>query len=505
MNDSPHKMPSPLFALCGAVLLLALLTGGGTHSGYLGDVAAQILSIPLLIGALHAVSDEKSVCKKQARIALIACAICVGIVFIQLFPLPFDVWAGREAFLASGEGTRSSHLQFAWSTLSLTPQATWAAAVSLLVPLSLFSSVMQLGHGQRMLLCRLILAAGAVSLLLGFFQVAQGPESPFRFYGFTNPDDAVGFFANRNHFAAFLNVTLVLSGIWLAQTIEVFMDKRGPGDSSVLWFAVAAAFFIAIVAALVMTRSRSGVLIAIVVLTGVVLMIFLHNRSNLMPVQLGNKKRLGRVSLAVAVFAALFALQFGLGRILDRFQADPTEDLRLPINVTTFTAAFRALPFGTGLGSFVPVYAAAEKPEDTVPWFVNRAHDEFAEFFLETGILGVFLIAAFLVWFGRVFFAVWIKPRSDSPAYDSLLACASSLIILVLLLHSLVDYPLRTTALGALFACFCGILAAPVAPAPRERPVPPQRTHRRPRAGITPITLEKEELPWPPGWRHHDL
>lgn len=498
-------MPSPLFALCGAVLLLALLTGGGTHRGFLGDVAAQILSIPLLIGALYPVSEANSVYKKQARIALIACAICVGIVFIQLFPLPFNVWAGREAFLASGEGTRSGNLQFAWSTLSLTPQATWAAALSLLVPLSLFSSVMQLGHGQRMLLCRLILGAGAVSLVLGFFQIAQGPESPFRFYDYTNVDEAVGFFANRNHFAAFLNVTLVLSGVWLAQTLEALMDRRGPGDSSFLWFAVAAAFLVAIAAAMVMTRSRAGVSLAIPVLTGVVLMIFLHNRSNLIQVQLRHKKRLSRISLAVAVFAALFAMQFGLGRVLDRFQADPTDDLRLPINVTTFTAAFRALPFGTGLGSFVPVYAAAEKPKDTVTAFVNRAHDDLAEFLLETGILGVFLVAAFLVWFGRVFLAVWIKPRSDGPAYDPLLACASSLIILVLLLHSLVDYPLRTTALGALFAFFCGILAAPVAPTPRETPVSRERTHRRPRAEIAPITLEKEELPWPQSWQHRNL
>ena len=501
MNDPPLEIPRPLFALCGAVLLLALLTGGGTHSGFLGDVAAEGLSIPLLLAALWPVFQENSECKRQTHIALIACIICIAIVFIQLLPLPFDVWAGRKVFLASGDETRFGNLRPAWSTLSLTPQATWAVAASLLVPLSVFASVMQLNHRQRMLLCWSILAVGAVSLFLGLFQVAQGPESPFRLYSVTNPDEAVGFFANRNHFAAFLNVTLVLSGLWLAQTIEALLDRRGPGDSSFLWFAVAAASFVAIVAALAMTRSRAGVFLAILVLMGVVLMIFRHNRSNLLRVQLRHKKGMSRISLAIAVFAALFTLQFGLGRLLDRFQSDPMDDLRLPINVTTFTTAFQTLPFGTGLGSFVSVYAAVERPKDTTPGFVNRAHDDFAEFFLETGLIGVVLVAAFLVWFGRVLLAVWFKPRSDSAAYDALLASASSLIIIVLLLHSLVDYPLRTTALGALFAFFCGILAAPVAPDRQERPVPRHRT-RQSSAEIMPIIPEKDELPWPQGWQH---
>lgn len=503
MNDSALKMLHPLFLLCGAVLLLALLTGGGTHSGFLGDVTAQVLSIPLLMVALWPVFEENSVGKKQARIALIACAICAAIVFIQIVPLPLDVWAGRKVPLASGDETRYGNLQPVWSTLSLTPQATWAAALSLLVPLSVFASVMQLGHRQRMLLCRLIMAVGALSLFLGLFQVAQGPESPFRFYSFTNPDEAVGFFANRNHFAAFLNVTLVLSGLWLSQTIGLFLGRRGTGDSSVLWLAAAAAFFVAIVAALPTTRSRAGVIVAILVLTGVVLMIFRHNQSNFLQEQIRHKKRMGHISLAIAVFAALFALQFGLGRVLDRFQADPTDELRLPMNVTTFTAAFQALPFGTGLGSFVSVYAAVERPKDTTSGIVNRAHDDFAESFLETGLLGVVLAVAFFVWFGRVLFAVWIKPRSDSPAHDTLLACASSLIIIVLLLHSLVDYPLRTTALGALFAFFCGILAAPVAVAsvPRERPLPRRRT-RQSSIGTTSIPPEEDEFSWPQGWQH---
>lgn len=503
MSDLPHKTTFLPFALCASVLLMALLTGGGTHSGFLGDVATEILSIPLLIVALWPVFEGNGARKEPLRAVLVVCAICTALVFIQLLPLPFDVWAGRRVILESGDETRFGDLQHGWSTLSLTPQATWAAAVSLLVPLSVFASVTQLSGQQRITLCWLILAFGALSLLLGFLQVAQGTESPLRFYSFTNPTEAVGFFANRNHFAAFMNVTLILSGVWLTQTIEVSLRGRVLSASSFFWLAAAAVFFVAIVAGLAMARSRAGAFLAILVLAGIIMMIFRHNRLDCLQEDFRRQKKTNRVSVAVAVFAVLFALQVGLGRLLERFDADPADDLRIPLNVTTFATALKALPFGTGLGSFVSVYATAEKSQDATSEYANRAHDDFAEFFLETGLIGIALGAAFLLWFGRILFAVWVKGRLDGLPVDILLARASSLIIIVLLLHSLTDYPLRTTALGALFAFFCGILAAPARSTLSEM-LNLERPSRRKKVAATPIPVEIDDLSWPESWRHRD-
>ena len=41
-----------LFYLCGSLLTAALLAGGGTHAGFLSDVALQLAAIPLLCAAL---------------------------------------------------------------------------------------------------------------------------------------------------------------------------------------------------------------------------------------------------------------------------------------------------------------------------------------------------------------------------------------------------------------------------------------------------------------------
>jgi O-antigen ligase len=209
---------------------------------------------------------------------------------------------------------------------------------------------------------------------------------------------------------------------------------------------------------------------------------------------------MNRVSLAVSLFALLFALQFALGSLLTRFEGDPFEDLRLPLNATVFETAFKALPFGTGLGSFVPVYAAVEKGQDTFDRFVHRAHNDFAELFLETGLVGAVLGFAFLAWFGWRVFAIWVKAQPEKDPQLALLERASSLAVALLLFHSLVDYPLRTTALSAVFALFCGILAAPIDSAPLQHQKRRRRTER-PKTEALPVVAQTDDIPWPVSWR----
>ena len=490
-----------LFGLCCAVVVLALLTGGATSSGFYGDVAVQFLSIPLLMTALWPGFGSDGDLKRKARIALAVCSICALVVFIQVCPLPFDVWAGRNALLPGGDETRFGAYHPGWSPLSITPQATWAAAVSLLVPLSVFASVMQLDLTRRMQLCWLLLGFGAISLVLGFLQVAQGPDSPLRLYA--ESSDAVGFFGNRNLFAAFLNVTLILSALWLMRTMDAFWDARALNSSSIVGFAAATALLAVIVAGQMLARSRAGAVLTIAALAALALLFLLHGRSQNRPERLHRKTRARRLPLAVPVFAAVFALQAGLGRIIERFETDVADNLRIPLNVTTFETAFKALPFGTGLGSFVPVYATVEKSQDAISEFANRAHDDLAEFLLETGLVGAGLVVFFLIWLARRSHAVWRHPKSDEDPQQSLLLRASTLVLILLLAHSLVDYPLRTTALSAVFALFCGFLAAPAYAPFRDEPKPRQRrvVAETLKAGPQTVDEPSADIKWPLSWQ----
>ena len=58
------------------------------------------------------------------------------------------------------------------------------------------------------------------------------------------------------------------------------------------------------------------------------------------------------------------------------------------------------MPVRLGVGTFVAPYGVVEKPEDTIPnTFINRAHNDVLEIWLEAGIVGLGLMALFAAWF----------------------------------------------------------------------------------------------------------
>ena len=73
-----------------------------------------------------------------------------------------------------------------------------------------------------------------------------------------------------------------------------------------------------------------------------------------------------------------------------------------------------------------------------------------------SGLPGAALLLLFVTWFARQSFKAW---RSREPGEDRAVARAGSVIILIALLGSLVDYPLRTPLMMAIFAIACGWLA----------------------------------------------
>jgi hypothetical protein len=182
-------------------------------------------------------------------------------------------------------------------------------------------------------------------------------------------------------------------------------------------------------------------------------------------------------ALAAIVVLAIFLLgQAALSRLLDRFDADPLADARLVFARNTITAAKSVTPVGAGLGSFPSFYMTFEKPADLQAGvYANHAHNDFLELWLETGLIGPVLLCLFLVWlFGKAVDA-WTAPYPDLPPVDRALAQASIFVILLLLGHSLVDYPLRSGAIMAVFAFCCGVL---IDPPPASGRIPVARRRR---------------------------
>ncbi len=452
---------SAVFWLTAITLLSSLLLGGGTRSGFLSDAILQLLSIPPLLVFAFRLNDlawrdrDKF---RQVKFALGFCFAVTLVPLIQLVPLPPWLWASlpnRGAIMAVFEAVGRTP---GWMPISISPDATSLSALALIPPLAIFSGTILLSYRERRFLSLLIVAFGIVSSFLGLLQLSQGPSSPMRFFSITNTTEAVGFFANRNHFAALLYTTLLFAAVWAIDvgfTVGIWRGRKTFEAGSI--GAITASFLaiVVLLAADAMARSRAGMTLTMVSLVGICVLMFSDRRRTFTATPVG-------FLLAAAGTAFIFIVQFGLYRILETFAADPLEDSRFQFLRNTIEAARDYLPFGSGMGTFVPVYAMYERPADTFAQYVNHAHNDIAELSLESGVVGMALLVLFAAWFVSRSEKIWLRAAVGASEFDRLLAGAATIVVALLISHSLVDYPLRTAAMMGVFAFACSLMLPPL-------------------------------------------
>lgn len=521
-----ESRPSLLFCSCAYMIVVSLLLGGGTRGGFLSDAILELLAIPALLISLFSLVDvpwKNAGIRRRAQWALGLCSAIALLPLIQLVPLPPWIWTnlpGREQIEAVFDLLGNVR---PWMPISVSPGATWLSFLSLLAPIAIFSGMIQLGYRERRGLSLIVIALGVVSVFLGLTQVAEGPNSALRFFAFTNTTEAVGFFANRNHLAALLYAVLPFAAAW---AIDVSFNLGDWSDLKLLkpgrMVALIASFVVLIIliAGEAVTRSRAGLMLTIGALAGIFALAATdrRNRSG----ATANKLLIGVIALAI-----ILAVQFGLYRILGRFTYDALENARITFAHNTIQAAAAYMPFGSGLGTFVPVYQMFEKPSDAIARiYVNHAHDDVLELWLETGIFGMAIAVTFVTWFAINATKIWRHTATGTHEIDRSLAGAATIVITLLIAHSLLDYPLRTGAMMAIFAFACSLLveplriagtemnvagkvgrqssysAAAVAPARSAAPPPPVREAN---VRATPLPKEGErwgdDVDWPEQWR----
>ena len=441
-----------LFFLCAAVIVAAIILGGGARSGYLSDIILQLLALPLLIAGLWRLSQLPS--EQLPKGALIFCAALALLPLVQLIPLPPAIWTALPNRQPETEAFELLGRDLPWLPISISPTATWLSALSLLVPVSIFVGTSLLDYPERRWLSLVIIGVTLVSIFLGLGQVSQSLTGSMPLSGVSTASEAVGFFANRNHFAALLYSVTLFAAVWTLEAALAAGAKQRRSTDATTIVAVLASFtvLVMLVAGQMVARSRAGLALTIVALGGAFILAWVDRRR---PKNITPAKILG-ASIALGL---LFATQFALYRMMERFTADPLQDARIEFARTTTQAAKSFMPVGSGLGTFVPVYAMFEKPQNILAnTYVNRAHNDFLELWLESGLLGLALMAVFVVWFVTRSIAVWGAAYDDTPPCNRSLARAATLVIGLLIAHSLVDYPLRTGAMMAILAFACALV-----------------------------------------------
>lgn len=441
--ESTSAIPARLtWPLAAVLLLLCLVLGGG--QGTPGDALCQVLAAVLIALVLwRNATDPSAALPRVAWLALLP----LSLPLLQWLPVPEGLWLSAPARMEIAAQLAVAGLE-PGTRLTLAPYGTETALVWLLPAVALFLATLQSSTAQRLRLVAIFVAVSVLAIVVGFAQLASGADSALYFYRMTNDTSAVGFFANRNHFASQLVLALpfVLTG-----TAAWWNSRREEGHGALLWAVAGVGLAVLVILALALVRSRAGLLLGMLAIALSLPAVLALRR------QRGTKRLM---ALAVGV-GLLLSVQFALFGILQRFEKDPMEDARFQLTQAVAQAAQGQAPLGAGLGGFRRAFEAHDL-DSLHSAYINHAHNEYVELWLDGRWLALIMGVALLISFAV---AAWNRLRSDDASVrEQLLARAAMIGLAMLLLHSLVDYPLRTTALLAT----AGILAALLRPAARS-------------------------------------
>jgi putative inorganic carbon (HCO3(-)) transporter len=374
---------------------------------------------------------------------VMAPAVLVGLVLIQLCPLPV-AWARR---IAAGQ-VWNDHIQF--RTLTIEPFATRAHLLVLLtciIGFFLAYIASQGSHRKRHFIVGLVVI-GLFEAFYGLVQYLTGWQHIFGYVKKYDLEEATGTYINRNHYAGLLEMvfpfalSLAFYEFWKLHT------KRRAGDSTLhriaFWLSIAVVLF----AALVYSRSRMGIAAA--------------SMSTLVMLVLAWTSRFyGRAALisctAFLILSAGIVAWIGAASVVERFHDTAQEyaaadHTRISIWRDTLKLIRRNPWLGTGFGTFPIAYTAVQT--SFLGEFVNHAHNDYLELASDLGIPAAAELTATLVWLlvhaVRAF-------RSASRNMDKFFALGCVGGMVAILLHSLVDFNLYIPANALVFASLLGL------------------------------------------------
>ncbi|WP_196504258.1 O-antigen ligase family protein [Aestuariivirga litoralis] len=475
--DSNLKPPSAaitqsLWPLAFSAYLCFMLVSGGTSLPSDTVIYLQsALSLAVLVAALSQLA-ARGLPSKLAVYASWLAIFSAALPLLQLIPLPPSVWSQLATHQVALKNIALLGAVPSFMPLSLAPEQTRLDAIALLPALASFFGTLSIPLRRIPSAIWVILACALVSLVLALLQVAQGELSPFYLYG-AEPGTGTGTFSNRNFFAAQAYIALVFIGALAAHLKQKY---RWHGGLVALFAAGGMALLLV---SLALAGSRSGIVLAMPAIVFALLLLY------------GGTAALNLKTSAVtlvAVIASLFVIgQSSMLGLLRLASGDPFSDARAGVARASLSLLKNTLPLGSGFGSFVPLYQMIETPAMLQSQFINHVHNDWLELAIEGGAPALLLEAFFVIFMVFGIIRVWRYGRGGTTA---IFQRAASLALPLLLLHALVDFPLRTPALLSLFAFCVALLTLPPDVAPPMTKPNRTRTGSKtpPKPGHTPAT-----------------
>jgi O-antigen ligase len=359
----------------------------------------------------------------------------------SLLQLPFVavILLGVIQIIPFGWGRGAAGVSDIAATISQDPYSTQFAVIHLMALLAYFAAALAfIDREQRIRkLVYLITIFGAV---FAFFAVIQVVLSPTKIYGIYEPRMAVPFgsFVNRHNFAAYMELAIALPlGLFFARALE--RDKLLLYLTAIVMMGIA----------LFMSGSRGGTVSLVAEVLFVVLITTKFEGAFQYVVRIG-----GVAVLLVGIIVGTMLL--GGESSLTRFaesttMKDPTTS-RTHIWATTIGIIEQNPLMGAGLNAFGVAYTL----QDTFNGMerAEQAHNDYLQTLSDGGIVGGIIGLAFLALLFRTGFAN-IKTNDRFRRGVAAGALAGCFAILV---HSMFDFVLHTTAIALLFLMLMALL-----------------------------------------------
>lgn len=443
-RDSSHPAPGTRtpFKIAAVYLAFALLLGGGGSPTPFAELGVQLAALIAL--AFWVFRFDVRVRNLDLIIWLSAGAL-VAIPVFQLVPVPPAVWTnlpGRENVVAAitfiGRADE-------WRPMSIAPARTVASLLSLIPPLAMMWFACRLKTRELTELLWVVAGVGLLSAVVATLQVTTGDT--FIFYQAGQPTRPPGIMASRNAQADLL-LFAMLATIALAAVPYRQVSRSGR-------MMIAGVVLAVLVTALILSGSRAGAAMLFIPLIAALRLWFVPGPAK---AKLDKRRWLvmaGGVLVALAALGIVARDNAMVNTTLERFSA--TTDARFSEIWPDAVEAARVMwPAGGGMGTFIPAFESVESLEVVNTSNPNRAHNDYLEFIIEAGLPGGLLIVAgmaILLW--RIVKALGVS--RGRPAEPVIVFAAAALLVVAL--HSLVDYPLRAMTIAVTAGLAVGSLS----------------------------------------------
>jgi hypothetical protein len=453
-----------LFRVHGFSLLLAafaatlILFGGSSRYDRIVQVPVRLMAIVVVTWAVFRPLRHDL---PTLRIPALLLGAAIGLVLLQLVPLPPAIWTalpGRQELAAAAPLAGFAQ---PWRPLALSPDMALNTLLALTIPLAALWGLAVADKRAQELAYPAVLAVIAIALLVETVQLITGNQVLRAVYEAGFELQAAGIFANRNHQALLLAMGIPLALGWQG------IRREGNRGTFARWGVGAGLILLLLV--LLATGSRAGLVLGLIglVAAAAIFWSWWSRRASS-----GARRSLWYViaALALAFVIAAIALFFGRGEAIDRLLASDTSgDMRARAAPVLIEITRSYLPFGSGFGSFDAVFRRAEPAELLDTLYFNQAHNDLLQVVLEAGVPGLALMGAAIAWLGHAMIRLWASRTSHATVVRGRAAGAA---LILAILASAVDYPLRTPTMMAVVAVLVFVVAAGLAHL-KSRPAEP--------------------------------